>query len=542
MEGMVSQHPPRPARVSSARHAAAISLFAFSLSIATNAAAQSDPSGFERVHNLDRRSTEFTLESNTQINVLEGGRLDEGLFSLQVFEEDVENVEVNMLGGGVRYGLTVPAGVTANLVSGSAGTGLSVYEGGAVNLLGSTFSLGVIDDTSYIGSGGTFNMYAGLIRGRLPVIALFARANSNTHIHGGLLGGRLVLNAGTSLYGQEFKINGEALETGAAITISEGDVLTGTLSDGSVFILSDNTADIVRDVMLVDASLPDLGSPSLELTVDQASKGLRPGYTLTLSEGEALGDETAAVQSTLNVSGGVVGEGFEAYHSTINLEAGNILGSFQAHDGTVVNMTGGGIRQADRHQPKTTFHKGSRLNLDDGYAWIVLQGGTLQMTGGTFSGEARAGSTVNISGGTFNREFEIQGSDVNISGGEFPIFDAEDSRVRISGGSFDGTFVARSGSMIDILGRRFWIDGVPLEPQTVEPITIAERGVTLSGVLADGSFFSFDLNAGAFLGDQFDTSSTVTVTMIVPEPTSTLLLLAGLQTLWSRGVGRLAFT
>ena len=49
-----------------------------------------------------------------------------------------------------------------------------------------------------------------------------------------------------------------------------------------------------------------------------------------------------------------------------------------------------------------------------------------------------------------------------------------------------------------------------------EPFTIDDRDVTLSGLLADGSPFSFDLNprrSTEILGDFFDTRATLTVTL-----------------------------
>ena len=91
-------------------------------------------------------------------------------------------------------------------------------------------------------------------------------------------------------------------------------------------------------------------------------------------------------------------------------------------------------------------------------------------------------------------------------------------RVNISGGTVGAEFDAFSGSEVDLLGTEFLLDGVLLESLVAgEPFAITERDVTLSGVLADGTPFDFDLNAINTLGeDFFDPESTLTVTLGSP--------------------------
>ena len=126
--------------------------------------------------------------------------------------------------------------------------------------------------------------------------------------------------------------------------------------------------------------------------------------------------------------------------------------------------------------------------------------------GGTRSPfDANSGSTVNISGGSVDNEFEAHsGSEVNISGGT------------VSSG-----FKASSGSEVNLFGTDFAIDGVLLADLVAgEKFTILDRNAVLSGVFADGSAFSFDLNTDfAFSETEFAPDATLTVTL-----TSELLL------------------
>ena len=124
-------------------------------------------------------------------------------------------------------------------------------------------------------------------------------------------------------------------------------------------------------------------------------------------------------------------------------------------------------------------------------------------------------------------DFEAgRGSVVNISGGDFANFDAFNSEVNISGGSFGNGFQPAANSEVNLFGRTFFIDGVSLEGSlsTNSAFTVLDREATLSGVLEDGSLFSFDLNS-TFQGsqeDQFPSTVTLTVTL-VESPANELL-------------------
>ena len=96
------------------------------------------------------------------------------------------------------------------------------------------------------------------------------------------------------------------------------------------------------------------------------------------------------------------------------------------------------------------------------------------------------------------------------------------------GGSVGERFQALSGSEVNLVGVEFLLDGELLDELALgETLVISERDVTLLGILADGSPFSFDLNSNfSFSSDFFSSDATLTVTLI-PEPFSLVLLALG---------------
>ena len=121
---------------------------------------------------------------------------------------------------------------------------------------------------------------------------------------------------------------------------------------------------------------------------------------------------------------------------------------------------------------------------------------------------------------------------VNVSGGSVgdSFFALSGSEVNISGGTFGSEFNAFFNTNISLFGSDFALDGVLLEDSLVvdQAFVILDRDVVLSGILADGSEFSFDLNQDFVFGsdeDFFSSDATLAVTLIsaVPEPGSLTL-------------------
>jgi len=127
----------------------------------------------------------------------------------------------------------------------------------------------------------------------------------------------------------------------------------------------------------------------------------------------------------------------------------------------------------------------------------VRDGGAVDSMANFFN--ANSGSEVNISGGTVSGRLDANSG----------------SEVNISGGTVDDVFDAESGSMVNLMGTEFLLDGVLLDSLVAgEAFTINDRDVTLSGLLADGTPFEFDLNSTTnFFEDSFAPDATLTVTL-----------------------------
>jgi hypothetical protein len=154
---------------------------------------------------------------------------------------------------------------------------------------------------------------------------------------------------------------------------------------------------------------------------------------------------------------------------------------------------------------------------------------------------AYSGSEVNISGGTVSDSFKARdGSVVNMFGGSVGgrFFAFSGSEVNISGISIGSPFYAFSDSNVNLFGTQFILDDVDITNTLTAniPETITDRYVTLSGLLVDGSAFSFDLNGtNRVAEDFFDNRSLLTITLVaVPEPSSGVLLLVGVAFLGRR--------
>lgn len=126
--------------------------------------------------------------------------------------------------------------------------------------------------------------------------------------------------------------------------------------------------------------------------------------------------------------------------------------------------------------------------------------------------------SLNISGGTTESAIAEGNGVVNISNGQVGrVFTS--GTVNISGGTLQGTFQAVSGSVVNVSGSEFSIDGTPLNNlQPGQPFTISDRDVVLSGILADGEPFSLDLVSEFPIngGSVFLPNATLNVTLEAP--------------------------
>ena len=275
-----------------------------------------------------------------------------------------------------------------------------------------------------------------------------------------------------------------------------------------------------------------------------------PGQTnqFNISGGNVSSNFTADFGSEVNISSGAdVSSTFTAIGSEVNISGGEVGLFFNANSGSVVNITGGEVGGGFDANPGSVINiSGGNVAAINGGGFNAFSGSIVNISGGDVGNnfEANSGSVVNVSGGNIGSPFRANfGSQVNISGGIFGAnFEAFDgSEVNISGGVFGDNFDVSSGASVNISGSLFLIDGVELnELLPSQAFTITDRDVTLSGLLADGQSFSFDLNSidatfteTEFFGgipvesvfdvgdDFFDRGATLTVTLTVPEPSST---------------------
>ena len=409
---------------------------------------------------------------------------------------------------------------TLNVEAGTMGEETEISRS-VVNISG-----GTVGDFFQVHAGSVVNISGGTIR---P--GFWAYSGSVVNISGGSLGRnfRAFTGSDVELIAGEFRLHGAGF-SGGTISLADNDVFTGTLADGSPFIFAENNNFLQEVITLTVVPLPpsDLSPIVINTPVEEPS-GLRPGQALTIVEGGALLKENfTVVDATLNVEAGTMGELTEVFHSVVNISGGTVGGFFQVHAGSEVNISGGTVSDLFLANDGSEINisggtVGDRLLVGDLAAGIfgtITEGSLVNISGGTVGDDlvTFAGGEVNISGGTIGERFDaFEGSVVNIIGGTVgDNFDAfEGSVVNISGGTVGDNFDALEGSVVNIYGSEFFIDGVELDTLLLgEAFTITDRDVTLSGLLADGEQFSFDLNSiDTFPNDHFAPDMTLTVTL-----------------------------
>ena len=404
------------------------------------------------------------IGQDTTVNVFSGGRI--GNSTDVGFGGGVVNLRGGTLGqnfsvladghlemasGSVEGTVIVEDGGTAEISSGFIGTlgggGLSVRTGGAVSLSGGNIGgLTVQSDGSAVVSGGVFE--------RLNVF------------NGGLV----------TLRGNDFLLNGVSVSQ-TVISPGAADVLSGTLEDGSPFVVTRLDRDLnLQDIQLATVPIPSVNTnPILVDNRVDAPTGLRVGQSLSLVNGGELQRNFTTVDAALEISGGDIGTNLELLRTEANFSGGNFGFELDAFDGTVLSVSDGNFGELSAH----------------------------------------SGSEVSISGGSFRGAVEaFEGSVINVSGGQF------------NGG--DESLFAFSGGEINLIGSDFILDGVDLDALSSDvPFVITDRDVLLSGIYSDGTAFEYFLStrAGDDVGFAFAEDSRLTVSLSsVPEPSSTVLL------------------
>lgn len=169
-------------------------------------------------------------------------------------------------------------------------------------------------------------------------------------------------------------------------------------------------------------------------------------------------------------------------------------------------------------------------------------------TPGFFDVGDPAGNSVNVEfnliGGTVYDEFNVnRGAHFNMTGGEVgAVLGANGSELRVVSGVVDllysdGNAQIRGGTIrelrstegaLELFGIGFALDGVPiggLLPGT--PYTIVERGMILSGRLADGTEFAYSIDQSPGGAGSYVSPQAILQVTAVPEPTGFLIAFVG---------------
>lgn len=245
---------------------------------------------------------------------------------------------------------------------------------------------------------------------------------------------------------------------------------------------------------------------------------------------------SAEHDSVINVSGGRLGadnggtDAFETMFTSDNAVA-NISGGFveeiTAVGASMINMTDGSVGDGTRG---VNLRDDSVLNLSGGtVARVSTAGGSgegpfVSITGGNVVGSVAVrdpGTAAHVSGGSVETISATNGGRFTILGGTVSEFatSATGSTANIAGGTI-GALRALTASTLNLFGREFLLDGVPVEGLVFGvPTEITDRDVTLSGLLADGTAFSFELHSENMAPVEFDwihPDALLTVTLPLP--------------------------
>lgn len=446
-------------------------LFSLSMAFLTVATSETANAQFDNVINSPPTviGNFFELESNTQLNVFEGGLVGGGL-DVGSRTGDSSNVELNVMGGEIGLFMRVNDGGTANIFGGEIGPFVVVGSLGELNISDGNFMGGMTIETNgeVSISGGRFGDSAG--NASIGLSALDATLN----ISGGVFGDEIgvgTISGGTAtseiiMQGSDFKIDGLPIDIDNPIDLAENQNFTMTLSDGSPFFASTEDSDRLINLSLIATDVPPVTASEITIDGETADipSGLRSGQTLNLLADGTLPVNFTAIESILNIQGGNVGLNFDVVNSELNQTGGRVERNCSVFGNSVANLSGG-------VQEDITIGNKAIANVNGATVdtLIANSGSTINLMAGWGTIEANAGSLVTMTdGGPFAIEFE--------SG----------STGQINGGFIAGLDVA-TGSDVTLQGGEFLLNGLPLDDPSIASLN--DQDSVLTGTLEDGSVF-----------------------------------------------------
>lgn len=383
-----------------------------------------------------------------------------------------------VFGGGTAAPLGLRSGQTLSVVGSNARMrDYFAVNGGTLTLFG-----GILGTSTQAGQGAEIEIITGTVLDDFR-----AHAGSKVTIRGGSFadGFASTPESDVQIFGGEFRLDGSALPSGViGLEVGGGNVLTGTLQDGSVFIFSSSRDELRKATLteVVDLAAADLTPRVLNNSNNPFAGGLRPGQTLTLRDGGSIRSLYAAVGATLNVEGGTVRDGLKIaqtelnlsggqigsgaaafFGSTVNVTDGQVGTGFAAYDGSTVNVTGGQI--------DTGFvaYDGSTVNVSGGVvsSGLHANGGVININeGGVIDAGARAtnAGTFNVQGGQVGENFQVgTGGVLNVTGGQFGDRLLINGEANLDGGTF-GLETQLVNGVLNISDGEF---GTPFNPGIV---------------------------------------------------------------------------
>jgi hypothetical protein len=294
------------------------------------------------------------------------------------------------------------------------------------------------------------------------------------------------------------------------------------LADGTPFFYSDqDDGGFIwpGSLRLTSVEIPTVGPSVIHVPSESAPSGIRQEQTLFVDEDGVLNDNfKAGWGSSVVVTGGTVGDNFEAAGARVAISGGTIGRDFGAFHGSIVTISGGTV--GDNFYAR----KGSVVEISGeavlGYA-AVDTGGLLNISGGSINQHLRAdpASKIDIAGGVVDTISVNEEAVLNISGGIVDSVGAfEGAQVNISGGLVHEV-QAFAESSINVFGTSFKLSGTDITASLIQnvPFVVADRGVVLSGRLADGSAFDFNLEPGMPSNREFFVSNAMlAITLVLP--------------------------
>lgn len=311
--------------------------------------------------------------------------------------------------------------------------------------------------------------------------------------------------------------------------------------------IGSNTQLNLRDGGTIGANFeagdPDGSSSNVEVNIMGGSTGaafrVNPG-AVAVQTGGFMRGTSVKDNGSFFVRGGE-SEGIDAQDGSFVLVEGGAVNALSAQSGSTVRLRSGGLVRANF----STAPRSDVLITGGVIGRNIEIFGTTRVTGGSIGTEVKVSSPLGrleLAGGVVPGSISIdnQGT-LEMEGGEVDVavFIRQFSTANISGGTF-GNIIADQFSNLNFRGRDFRISGMPvtgLERGESLVITTRRRGIDLTGILADGSPFSVELNPSFTVGsDLISPAATLAITQI-PEPSAALMLVlssAGTIAVWRK--------